>query len=214
MLERLAPRWAVVSAALAPVILLATAGLARVVRTRSYDPMTQSLSTLAAHGRGGWIMTVGFAISATCEIVTAIGLRILRPIARVALAPAGCAGLAVAALPDRLGTATPHIAAVGVAATLMAIWPMLTVSLEHEAARSRHVRWAVSVSVVIVLLVAWLYFDFVRGVRLGLSERMTVCAEQLWPLVVVLSVRHRLRRRMAGDPQARDPHRRFHVRIR
>lgn len=102
------------------------------VRTRSYDPISQSLSVLAAHGRGEWIMTVGFVISAACQIVTAVGLRVLRPLAHVALALAGCAGLAVAALPDRLGTATPHIAAAGLAAVLLAVWPVLTVSLDRR----------------------------------------------------------------------------------
>ena len=159
---------------------------------RSYDPVSQTLSYLAAHGRGEWIMTAGLVITASCHIVTAAGLRVLRPLPRVALALAGCCGLAVAALPDRLGTATAHVAATGVGAILLAIWPVLTISLGASQAR---LRWSVAVSAVLIGLLIWLGYDAWRGTHLGLSERTAVVAEMLWPLVVVIIARHRLKRR-------------------
>ncbi|HZC53349.1 MAG TPA: DUF998 domain-containing protein [Mycobacterium sp.] len=199
------PWWAVVSAAAAPVVLLASAAIARSVRTKSYDPFSQSLSVLAVGGRSEWIMTAGFAISAGCLIVTAVGLRVLPAPPRIALAFAGCCGLAIAALPDRLGTATAHIAITGVSVILLAIWPVLATSLDASGGWARRARWGVAVSAVFVGLLIWLCYDAWRGVHLGLSERTATTAEMLWPLVVVVSVRRHLRRPQRQHPMAVSP---------
>lgn len=193
------PRWTFASAAAAPVVLLTCSTIARSVRVRHYDPVSETLSMLAAHGRGEWIMTVGFVISASCQIVTAIGLRALRPLPRVGLALAGCCGLAVAGLPDRLGTATAHLAAVGVGAVLLAIWPLLTVSSGDPASRRRRVYRTVAVSTVLIALLGWVCYDAQQGTRLGLSERTAAVAEMLWPLVVVTLTRRRLKHSARND---------------
>ncbi|ORW31600.1 hypothetical protein AWB91_15065 [Mycobacterium paraense] len=182
------------SAASAPIVLLGSASIARSVRIESYDPISQTLSTLAADGRGEWIMTAGLAISAGCQIVTAVGLRVLPLLPRIALALAGCCGLAVAALPDRLGTATAHVAATGLAATLLAIWPLLMVPTIRPISWTRRVRRSVLVSAVLVGMLLWMGYDAWRGIQLGLSERAAATAEMLWPLIVVVSARRRLRR--------------------
>jgi hypothetical protein len=189
------PWWSVFSAASAPIVLLGSAAIARSMRTTAYDPVSQTLSALAIDGRGEWIMTAGLAVAAGCQIVTAIGLRVLPSLARIALALAGCCGLAVAALPDRLGTAIPHVAVTGLAATLLTIWPLLTVTLVRPISWTRRVRWAVSAFAVLAGLLIWMGFDALRGIHLGLSERTAATAELLWPLVVVVSARRRLRRR-------------------
>jgi hypothetical protein len=189
------PWWTVLSAASAPVVLLGSAAIARSMRTKAYDPVSQTISALAVDGRGQWIMTAGLAISAGCQIVTAVGLRVLPPLPRIALAFAGCCGLAVAALPDRWGTAIPHVAVTGLAATLLTFWPLLTVPLVRPISWNRRVRWAVSASAVLAALLIWMAVDAWRGINLGLSERTAATAEMLWPLVVVVSARYRLRQR-------------------
>lgn len=189
------PWWTVLSAACAPVVLLACATIARSVRIESYNPVSETLSALAADGRGEWVMTAGLAVSAGCQVVTAVGLRVMPLLPRVALALAGCCGLAVAALPDRLGTATAHIAATGLGATLLAIWPLLTVPWARPISWSRRVRWAVAASAILAGLLIWMCYDAWRGIQLGLSERSAATAEMLWPLIVVVSARYRLRRR-------------------
>lgn len=140
-------------------------------------------------------MTAGLAISAGCQIVTAVGLRVLPPLARIALALAGCCGLAVAALPDRLGTAIPHVAATGPAATLLTIWPLLTVPLGRPIGWTRRVRWTVAAFGLLAGLLIWMSYNAWRGTHLGLSERAAATAEMFWPLVVVVSARYRVRRR-------------------
>ncbi len=189
------PWWSVASAAAAPIALLGSAAIARSMRTRAYDPVSQTMSTLAVNGRGQWIMTAGLAVSAGCLVVTAVGLRVLPALPRMALAFAGCCGLAVSALPDRLDTAIPHVAVTGLAATLLTIWPLLTVPLGRPINWTRRVRWAVAASAVLAVLLIWLAFDAWRGIHLGLSERTAATAEMLWPLVVVVSARYRLRQR-------------------
>jgi hypothetical membrane protein len=192
------PWWAVVSAASAPTVLLTCATVARSMRIDSYDPCTQTLSALAVDGRGDWIMTAGFVVSAGCLIITAVGLRALPALPRTALAIAGCCGLATAALPERLGTATAHIAAAGLGFILLAIWPVLTVSPDATMPWPRRARWAISVSALLLGLVIWLCCDAWSGVDVGLSERAAATAEMLWPLVVVVSVRHLTQRRAHG----------------
>jgi hypothetical protein len=165
------------------------------MRIKTYDPVSQTISALALDGRGQWIMTAGLALAAGCQIVTAVGLRVLPRLPRIALAFAGCCGLAVAALPDRLDTAIPHVAITGLAATLLTIWPLLTVPLARPISWTRRVRWTVAASAVPTGLLIWMAVDAWRGIHLGLSERTAATAEMLWPLVVVVSARYRLRRR-------------------
>jgi hypothetical protein len=174
------------------------------MRTEPYDPVSQTLSALAVDGRGEWIMTAGLAVSAGCQIVTAVGLRVLPRLPRIALAIAGCCGLAVAALPDRLSTATAHVAVTGLTATLLTIWPLLTVPLVRPISWTRRVRWAVSASALLAVLLIWMCYDAWRGIHLGLSERTAATGEMLWPLVVVVSARHRLRQTNARATAAAD----------
>ncbi|BCI91287.1 hypothetical protein NIIDMKKI_64930 [Mycobacterium kansasii] len=51
------PCWAIVSAAVSPLALLVSAAVATSKRNRSYDPVSETLSILAAGGGGAWIMT-------------------------------------------------------------------------------------------------------------------------------------------------------------
>ncbi len=91
--------WTLVRAAGAPAVLVAAAILARAAVTTSYDPLSETLSVLAGRGCGQGIRTAGFILRAVWQIATAVGLRVVRPSARVALVTAGCRGLVVAAFP-------------------------------------------------------------------------------------------------------------------
>jgi hypothetical protein len=55
-------------------------------------------------------------------------------------------------------------------------------------------------SAVFVGLLIWMCYDAWRGIHLGLSERTAATAEMLWPLVVVVSARRHLRRRLRQYP--------------
>jgi hypothetical protein len=53
------PRWALVSAVGAPLSLLAAATVAAHLHKSTYDPISQTLSVLAATGSGAMVMTPG-----------------------------------------------------------------------------------------------------------------------------------------------------------
>lgn len=184
------PAWPIASAAAAPLVLVITATLARMDRTSAYDPISQTLSVLAGRGPGDWIMTVGFVVSAGCQIVTAVGLRALRPPPRVALALAGCCGLAVAAFPvTSNATNNAHILATGAGAIVLALWPVLSITTKASAPAIFRARWAIVASLVLTAMLAWVYYEATHGVILGLAERITAVGEMIWPLLVVMAAR-------------------------
>ncbi|KZS60474.1 hypothetical protein A4G28_17475 [Mycobacterium ostraviense] len=157
------PCWAIVSAVAPPLALLISAAVATSKRTRTYDPVSETLSILAASGRGAWIMTAGFVVSGGCLILTAGGLRVLAVLPRVVLGLAGCCGLAVAALPDRLGTATARLAAAAAGAVLLAICPLLAVSWDVVTVPGRRTYRTVAVSAVLLGLLLWVGYSAWRG---------------------------------------------------
>ena len=124
------PVWALLAAALSPVILVVTATAARWMQPPGYSPWGQTLSTLAAHGHGRAVMTAGFLAVACCYVVTAVGLRMLRMPARITLAVAGLCGFVLTVFPpaSRAVPVPVHVAATAVGALLIAVWPILVIS--------------------------------------------------------------------------------------
>src|SRR5581483_1861740 len=184
------PVWALISAIGAPLTLFVAARLAGMVVTNGYNPITETLSILATTGRAQWIMTAGFVISAICQIVTAAGLFVLRLVPRLALAVAGCCGLAVAAFPTHLhGPATAHILAAGAGAVVLAVAPVLSMTDAASAPLACRTRWAITASFALTVLLGWVYWEAQNGEDLGLAERIAAFAEITWPLLVVLTAR-------------------------
>ena len=191
------------TAAGAPMVLVAAAIVAGAAVTTSYDPLSETLSVLAGRGSGQGIMTAGFILSAVCQIETAVGLRVLRLSARVALAAAGCCGLAVAAFPVTVSANVhAHLAAAGAGVVALALLPVLGVSNVPTSPLVCRPRWAVTATVVLCVLVAWVYYEANHGVVLGLAERLTAVAELGWPVVVVVFAR-RADRAIARAPAER-----------
>ncbi|RDH76384.1 DUF998 domain-containing protein [Mycolicibacterium moriokaense] len=190
------PGWALATAIAAPAVLVVSGTLARIARAAAYDPITQTMSALAGRGGWDWIMTVGFVLSATCQILTAVGLRALRPLPRIALAVAGCCGLIVAAFPVTAhATNNAHILATGAGAIVLALWPVLCITNKKGSPSTVRARWTVAVSLVLLGMLAWVYYEATQGPDIGLAERTTAVGELTWPLIVVISARYRLRAR-------------------
>jgi Protein of unknown function (DUF998) len=184
------PRWVFLSALAAPIVLLSSATLAAAAGAPTYSAVNQTMSVLAGTGRAKWIMTTGFVVSASCLIVTAAGLRILRPVPRAALATAGLCGLTVAAAPVSTNQATgAHLAATAVGVTVLAIWPALTTCDGPVAPSVCRTPWALSATAVMCGLLAGMYYQTRNGLYLGLAERAVLCTEMLWPFVVVVTAR-------------------------
>ena len=104
--------WAVVSAALAPVLLTGGYLVAGALQPASYSPVRKTISVMAGQaGTDRWIMTGGIFLVGGCYLVTAAGLTGVRAAARVLLIVAGLAGIGIAASPVPASGATPrHLA--------------------------------------------------------------------------------------------------------
>lgn len=160
----------------------------------AYDPATQTISVLAAHGAAGsWVMTGALAALGVCHLITALGLRPAALPGRLALGAGGVAALVVALLPPpSSGGSLRHgsVAAVGFA--LLAVWPVL--AADHRGAAPWGLRPAPSLtaSALMVVSAAWFMIEMQQGGADGVAERFVTAIQSLWPFVVVAScLRHR-----------------------
>lgn len=168
--------WVAVPAILAPVALIGGWSLAQAHQPRSYDPVRDTISALAARpAADSWIMTTGLALLGLSYIATAGGLTPAGPAARMILALGGSATMAVAALPQ---PNAGHVPAATVGFLALAAWPALL----RGSARPLGV--AISAGLVVPLI--WLGIELRSGELLGLSERILAGAESLGPLAIVV----------------------------
>ncbi len=170
--------WAVVSAAVAPVALIGGWTWAAARQPPGYDPISQTISALAAKGASDrWIMTTGLALLGVCHLLTSAGLTDAGRFGRALLALGGLATIVVACLPQ---PANGHVQAAGVGFVALTLWPMVS------GVPGRAIRFAV-VAVFSAVLI-WFATQLGGGAALGLSERILAGAQACWPLVVAISV--------------------------
>ncbi|MGH3917317.1 MAG: DUF998 domain-containing protein [Pseudonocardiaceae bacterium] len=187
---RTVPWWAVLSAASAPVLLIGGWELAAARQPGDFDPVSQTISALAAEGAADrWIMTTGLAGLGLCHVVTALGLRPTATAGRLLLAAGGVATVAVAAFPQAVdGDSAAHVAAAAVAFPVLSLWPALT--------GRRGIRTGPGVSRMaaagLLGLLGWFGLEFFGdGPRIGLAERVLAGAQAVWPLAAVVLARRR-----------------------
>jgi hypothetical protein len=197
------PPWALVSAALSPVLLVTGWGVAGAVQPADYSPMRQTVSVLAGHGGAHrWIMTWALVAVACCHLVTAAGLRALRPAARAGLVVAGLAALGVSACPEPAHGSTPqHLAFTAVGALTIAVWPAFATLREWGGLGVPAVlsaRGAGVATAVFVALLLWLFAETRNLGTLGLAERLSSGVQTTWPLVVGVAA-HRAAARVAAE---------------
>lgn len=184
------PWWALVSSAGAVVALVGGWAAAGAVQRPGYDPVRMTISTLARHGADHrWVMTAGLYAIGACHLVTAAGLRGLRRWSRGLLALAGAAGLGLGAFaqPDH-GSTNGHLAFAVLGLVTLAVWPLTVWSRTADRFPLRP-RDAVLSGVLSALLLAWLVLAMSGG-TLGLAERAVTFQQELWPMLVVLALRH------------------------
>jgi hypothetical membrane protein len=179
--------WALGSSAAAPVALIGGWTIAAGVQPAGYDPIRDTISSLAASGAPHrWVMTSALAIVGASYLVTAIGLGPARRMGRLILALGGLATVSVAVFPQSsTGNSISHTIAATVAFTALAVWPLFAGGRE---ARSPLLRLPASLAATVVMagLVLWFVAEL-HGSHRGLAERTAAGAESLWPLAVVIS---------------------------
>ena len=190
---RVVPWWGVVSSAAAPVLMVSGWTVAAGLQPHSFDPVTQTVSALAAPGAvDRWVMTLAFVVVAACDFITGLALRPARAPGRLILMTGAVAGLLVAASPEQPGTnfPLPHMIWAVIGCAALVAWPA------GAWRRGPSVPWglrpAVSAGAVVVLLalLAWFAAELITGSgQAGLAERVFGAGQSLWPLAVVASCR-------------------------
>lgn len=181
------------SAAAAPVLLIGGWSVAAARQPHGFDPTTQTISALAAHGAADrWLMTSALVAVGVCHMVTALGLRCASPAGRCVLATGGAAVVAVAAIPQPVnGTSTAHALAAGVSFVALAVWPALASRGGHSAPWTLHPVTGRLAAAVLLGLVSWFAVTLLLDAQVGLAERVAAGAEAIWPFVVAGAARFR-----------------------
>jgi len=195
--SRTAQQWAVISAALAPVLLTGDYLVAGALQPASYSPMRTTISAMAGQaGTDRWIMTGGIFLVAGCYLVTAAGLTGIRASARALLIVAGLAGIGVAASPEPARGATPqHLAWTVLGAVTIAVWPAFAAPRTSQRPLILSSYGSAAVTAVFVALLGWLFTETRDGSVLGLAERLTSSIQTCWPFIVALTLRRTRRPR-------------------
>ncbi|WP_025617831.1 DUF998 domain-containing protein [Salinispora cortesiana] len=200
------PGWTVVTALLAPLLLIGGAAFAVTLQPRGLDQVSYSISELAAHGASHrWVMTLFILGSGLCLVLSAVGLRTVRMAGRLMLACSGVATIAVAAFPDRWVDGRPVAVAVVNAHTVSGSLVFLAAALWPTFAANRtgpvRLRWGLLLSAVQLVLVGWRIIYDISGGELsqadyqGLAQRVLIGFEGLVLLAVVLLARRQVARR-------------------
>jgi hypothetical membrane protein len=189
---RAVPWWAVLSAAMAPVLLIGGWTLGAALQPAGYSSVRDTISALAglaaAHRE---VMTIGLAGLGVCHMVTAAGLRPAAGAGRVLLAVGGVATVLVAAFPvPGVGTSNVHRVVAGIGFVTLSLWPALAWRRGQAVAWGLRPLASIVVAALLLGLLGWFIAElFGDGARVGLTERLLAGGQALWPLVVVLSAR-------------------------
>jgi hypothetical protein len=191
------PWWGVISSAAAPLLMTIGWTVAAGLQPRSFDPVAQTVSALAAPGAADrWVMTLTFLVVGACDFVTGLALRPARATGRLILMSGAVAGILVAANPEQAGTnfPLPHMIWAAAGCGALVAWPA------WAWRRGPLVPWGlrpvVSASAVAALLtlLAWFAAELITGGgQAGLAERIFGVGQALWPLAVVVSCRRAAR---------------------
>lgn len=199
--SRAVPLWAIISAALAPVLMTVSWLISDWLQPASYNPVRQSISVMAGYaGTDRWIMTGATFLVGCCYLLIAAGLADIRAVARIPLIVAGMAAIGIAASPEPASGSTPqHLAWTALGEVAIAIWPAF---LARRTAPQPLIlrRWGTAAMTAVFLgLLGWLVVQTQGGADLGLAERLSVSVQTSWPLVVALAMWRATRREWAGE---------------
>jgi hypothetical protein len=199
--------WAIVSAALSPVLLTGGWLVAGALQPASYSPVRETVSVMAGYaGTDRWVMTGILLLVGGCHLVTAAGLGGIAVPARVLLLIAGLSSIGIATSPEPVvGSTSQHLAWTSLGAVIITVWPAFAAA-GRGAARplilSR--RGAAAVTAVFFGLLCWLVVETQGGSDLGLAERLVSSVQTSWPFVVAL-VLWRAARRVPVPPPGEQP---------
>ncbi len=187
------PRWGVVTAVAAPVLLAAGWTIAARLQPDGFDPVSQTISELAADdATDQWVMTAAIIGTGVAQIATAISLRPVPGPGRLLLATGGVFTILIALNPLPAGGegSTAHAVVAAGSFGALALWPFVSWRSGDEVPWALRRGVAIAAGAGLVAATAW----FFRGVltesaNVGLVERVDALLLNLWPLVVATSIR-------------------------
>jgi Protein of unknown function (DUF998) len=172
------------------VLLIGGWQLAAARQPGGFDPVSQTISALAARGAAEpWIMTTALVGVGVCHTITAAGLAPAALPGRLLLAVGGAATVSLAALPLSVtGDSPAHVVAASIAFPALSLWPALAV---RRGAQPGPAVWC-SAAAGLLGLLSWFGSDYFGGaLQIGRSERVLAGAQALWPFAAVLLARRR-----------------------
>ncbi len=186
------PSWGLITAAAAPVLLVAGWTIAARLQAEGFDSTTQTISALAAtDATDRWVMTTALLGVGVSQIGTAIALRPAARAGRVLLGLGGVCTLLVAAnpLPPAGQSAAVHgVVAAGSFAALAA-WPLASWQRGSSTAWALRPAVAITAGTVLVLATGWFFASVVsEAKKVGLAERSAAVVLNLWPLAATASI--------------------------
>jgi len=188
---RLVPWWGVVTAAAAPVLLAVGWIVAASLQPRPFNPVAQSVSTLAARGATDrWVMSLAFLLTACCYVAVGVALRPAGTAGRAILISAGIAGLFVVLSPQAAngGFSLAHAFWSAMGFALLAAWPIAATRRGDSAPWALRLPIAVGAVALFCCLLAWFVAELLAGgQQIGLAERVAGEAQALWPVTVAVS---------------------------
>jgi hypothetical membrane protein len=193
---QLIPWWAVAAGGAAPALLIGGFLAATALQPRSYDPVRDTISRLAAIGANDpWLMTSALGGVGLCYLLAAFGLQPAGALSRGLLASGGLATLCIALFrqpPE--GYSVGHELAVIVAALTCCTWPVFA---RHRSEGALLLARTPSYTATVALLgvAAWYALES-HGALLGIAERCAAAAPALWLFAVVISARRAGGRRL------------------
>ena len=178
-------------ALLAPVVLVGGFVAAAAAQPR-YDPVAQSISTLAGRGATDrWIMAGALVALGVLYVLVAAGLRRVPTPARGLLGLGGVL-VVIAGLEAQPadGSNPVHMTAAALAWLAFVAWPLAITAA--DAVDDRWRRASAVASGALALLVVWFAVElWGSGALYGASQRVVLVAQTVWPVVVAVAARHR-----------------------
>jgi hypothetical membrane protein len=187
------PWWGVVASAVAPVLLVGGWTVAAGLQPRSFNPVADTISSLAAQGAADrWVMTLALAGVGACYVMTGLALRPAASAGRLILMTGGVATVLVAANPEPAGGggSLPHTFWAAIGFIALAAWPFGARTPGPLVPAGLRPAVSASAAGVLLGLLVWFGAELIGGGRqVGLAERVLAGAQAVWPLAVVLTCR-------------------------
>jgi 8-oxo-dGTP pyrophosphatase MutT (NUDIX family)/hypothetical membrane protein len=185
------PRWGVISSAGSPVLLVTGSTVAAGLQPRSFNPVADTISSLAAVGAvDRWVMTSALVGVGVGYAVTGLALRPAALAGRLILMAVGVATVLVALNPEHAGHggSLRHTLWAATGFIVMTAWPVAGRVRGSQVPFGLRPAVAISATVVMLGLLAWFGAELIwAGHQVGLAERALAGIQALWPLAVVLT---------------------------